>query len=194
MTITRNTPASRGLAVGLLLAVVTAIYGLIVLPVLTRHADNQQRLERLARELAQYEQIAQSRSDVEQLLESMRPQDDVRGYYLTGSTRALASAELQAYARSIIEASQGSLVSTQPVVKGEREPDRLVKVNVRMSGTIESLLQVFYRITNGVPVLLADEVLIRRTASTLSRLEEVQRDDALDVQFTLTGFVKESVL
>lgn len=193
MTIVHNTPLSRGVAVGLLLTIIVAIYLLLIVPLQTHYADNRQELDHIARQLAGYERIANSRNEIETIFEATHPQDDVLGYYLKGSTRALASAELQAYARSIIEASRGSLVSTQPIAKGERESERMVRVNVRMSGSTDTLLHVLYRISNGVPVLLTDEVLIRRNKSTLTRTDSGDNNDSLDVQFTLTGFVKESV-
>ena len=193
MTIIHNTPLSRGIAAGLLLTIIAAVYLLLILPLQTDYADNRHELDLLTKQLAGYERIANSRNEIETLFKAVNPQDDVLGYYVQGSTRALASAELQAYARSIIEASMGRLVSTQPIVKGERESERTVRVNVRMSGSTDTLLQVLYRLSSGVPVLLTDEVLIRRNKSTLTQADGEQSDDTLDVQFTLTGFVKESV-
>ncbi|MEN8170811.1 MAG: type II secretion system protein GspM [Pseudomonadota bacterium] len=193
MAIVHNTLLSRVVAVGLVLTIVVAIYLLLIVPFQTYYADNSQELDHIARQLTGYERIANSRNEIERIFEATNPQEDVLGYYLKGGTRALASAELQAYVRSIIEASRGSLVSTQPIVKGERESERMVRVNVRMSGSTDTLLHVLYRISNGVPVLLTDEVLIRRNKSSLTRTDGEDDDDTLDVQFTLTGFVKESV-
>lgn len=193
MNIMHNTPLSRAIALGLLVLVLTLIYLLLVVPVHKHYVSNQQEIEHYSRQLANYNAIVESRTKIEKLLKTLRPQDNALGYYLKGSTQALASAELQTYIRSIIEASKGSLVSTQPIVKGEREPERTVRVSVRMTGTVDSLLQVFYRIATGVPVLLTDEVMIRRNKSSLSRTDSQEDDGGLDVQFTVTGFVKESV-
>lgn len=193
MTLEHNTPLSRAVALGFLLLVIVAAYLLLVVPLRVHYLNNQQELAHYSRQLANYKAIANSRSQIEKLLKIGRPEDDALGYYLKGSTQALASAELQAYVRSIIEASKGSLVSTQPIVKGDQEPGRTVKVSVRMNGDIESLLQVLYRIATGVPVLLTDEVVIRRSHSTVSRTDNAKPDGTLDIQFTLTGFVKESV-
>lgn len=193
MTFAHNTPFSRGVAITLLLAVIVAIFFLLLNPLLRYYEDNRKEIAELSRKMESYERIANSRAEVEKLFASMRPGEDTLGYYLKGSTKALASAELQAYVRTIIDASAGSLVSTQPIVRGERESERMVKVNVRMSGDTASLVQVFYRLANGVPVLLMDEVLVRRNKSTLTRRDDAELDDQLDIQFTLTGFVKESV-
>jgi general secretion pathway protein M len=194
VSLERNTPISRGIAVLLLLFVLAVIYLLLVAPLLHHYRESRQELEHLTRQVVAYERIAESRSEVEKLFAAMHPEQETLGYYLKGGTKALASAELQTYVRTIIENAEGNLVSTQPMDKGEREPERMVKVNVRMSGNVESLLHVFYRIANGVPVLLTDEVLIRRNKSSLSRTGVDEGDDVLDIQFTLTGFVKESIL
>lgn len=194
MTVISHTPLSRALALGLLLGLLGILYLLLLLPLQRHYADNQYRLEQLNRKLAGYQRIANSREQIERLFESVSPQESAAGYYLKGATQALVSAELQAYVRGVIEESDGSLVSTQPIVKTERDPERMVRVSVRMRGRIDSLLQVLYRLSTGVPVLLTDDVLIRTERSTLQRGDEVQEDDSLEVQFTLTGFVKESVL
>ncbi len=194
MTVIQHTPLSRLLTLGLLLGLLALLYLIIVVPLQGYHAENRQQLERLTLQLEGYRRIAASREQIEGLLASIRPEENTQGYYLKGTTQALASAELQAHARTLIEKSNGSLISTQPMVKTGREPERMVRVNVRMRGRIDSLLQTFYNISTGVPVVLTDDVLIRSETSTLSRAGEPQSDDTLDVQFTLTGFVKESIL
>ncbi len=194
MSVTSHSPLSRLLALALLLGLVALLYLLLFMPLQYHYADNQRELEQLTQQLNDYQRIANSRKQIESLFESIRPEQSAVGYYLKGATQALASAELQAYARSIIEESGGNFVSTQPVVTAERDPGRLVKVSVRMRGGIESLLPVLYRIATGVPVLLIDEVLVRSEKSALSRDVGKQAENTLDVQFTLTGFVKESVL
>jgi len=193
MNIMHGTALSRIIAVGLLVLVLAMIYLLLVVPVHNHYLSNEQEIEHYSSQIANYKAIANSRTKIEQLLKTIRPQDNALGYYLKGSTQALASAELQAYVRSIIESSKGNLVSTQPIVKGEREPERTVRVSVRMTGTIDSLQQVLYRIATGVPVLLTDEVMIRRGKSSQSRTDKQEDEGTLDVQFTITGFVKESV-
>lgn len=193
MNIIHGTALSRGIAIGLLMVVLAMIYLLLVLPVHNRYLSNKQELEHYSSQIANYKAIANSRTKIEELLQTVQPRENALGYYLKGSTQALASAELQAYVRSIIEASKGSLVSTQPIVKGDREPERTVRVSVRMTGSIDSLQQVFYRIATGVPVLLTDDVMVRRGKSSLPRSDKQEDDGNLDVQFTITGFVRESV-
>lgn len=188
-----GTLRSRLAAIGLLLLMLGGGYLLLARPLLLYYEDNQRELELLGKQLDGYQRIANSRGQIEQLFNSIRPKDETLGYYLKGSTQALASAELQAYARTVIEAVQGNLVSTQPIVKAEREPERMVRVSVRMTGTIDTLLQVLFRVSSGSPLLLADELLIRPDKSLLSPAEGAQEDDVLDIQFTLTGFVKESI-
>ena len=194
MTVISHTPFSRLLAVALLLGLLGLPYLLLIMPLQHHYAHNQQKLEQLQRQLAGYQRVASSREQIENLFKSIRPEESAVGYYLKGATRALASAVLQAYVRSVIEESKGSLVSTQPITKVERDPERMVRVSVRMRGGIASLLRVLHRVSTGVPVLLTDEVLIRSESATHSRREGEQEDDMLDVQFTLIGFVKESVL
>ncbi len=188
-----HTLLSRGGALILLLALVVSVYLLLMVPVQRYYEVNQRQLEQLSAQLDGYQRIANSRDQIEKLFKTIRPEESAQGYYLKGATQALASAELQAYVRTVIEASEGSLISTQPVVNGERDPERMVRVSVRMRGNIDTLSHVLFRIATGVPVLLTDEVLIRPDKSSLSRVDEVQTDDTLDVQFTLTGFVRESV-
>lgn len=194
MNIGTHTPISRFIALGLLAGLFIIIYFLVILPVQTRYANNRQMINGLGSELAIYQQIASSRDEVEKIFAATDTQDAQLGYYLNGATRALASAELQAYARDIIDSAKGDLISTQPIVRGESETERMVRVNVRMKGNIESMRQVLYRLSTGQPVLLIDEVLIRLSKSTLTQSDDEEVDDTLDVQFTLIGFVRESVL
>lgn len=194
MNIGTHTPLSQFIALGLLCGLLLAIYLLVILPVQTHYANNRQTINSLSSELAIYQQIANSRDAVEKIFAATGSPDAQLGYYLNGATRALASAELQAYARDLIDSAKGDLLSTQPIVRGESEAERMVRVNVSMKGDVESLRQVLYRLSTGQPVLLIDEVLIRRNKSTVTQSDDEEVDDTLDVQFTLIGFVRESVL
>lgn len=194
MSLNLNRTMGKGVAIALVGIVSMATFLLLLRPLLVQYRDNQHEIAKLSRQLISYERIADSRGEVEKTLSEIGPDADVPNYYLQGSTRALASAELQAYVRTVIEASDGDLLSTQPIAKGDDASGREVKVNVRMSGTVEALVQVLYRISSGVPVLLTDEVLILRGRGGGSRQAKAGRDGNLEIHFTLTGFVKQSVL
>lgn len=194
MNLVRHSTVSKIAAISLLLAVVAVIYLVLIQPLYGHYLQNHQQAAKLTRQIASYEHIAENRSRIEQLFESMRPDEERTNYYLQGSTRALASAELQAYVRTVIESSEGSLLSTQPIVRDDDAPERVVKVNVRMSGSVEALVQVLYRVANGFPVLLTDDVLIMRERSAVTRKADDRNEGDLEIHFTLTGFVKESVL
>lgn len=191
---TLSPPLSKGLAIALLAALLAAVYLVVVDPLLVAYRDSEESLQVLRKRLAGYQRVAAERPQLEQALESAGPVQEQEDLFLRNSSRALAAAELQAYARVTVEDAGGSLVSTQPLTgeQGE-EASRRVSVRVRMTGTIEALQAVLHRLEAGPPLALLEEVSInrrpqRRTSRT--RTAEPELDWQLDVRFTLTGFIR----
>ena len=108
--------------------------------------------------------------------------------FLEQKSRDLAAADLQRLLDLLIEETGGILVSTQVLPDTDNDsifPEITVKVHVR--GAIESFQQLLYRLDSGQPLLLLDNLLIRKRRQGDDR---ARRDtDQLDIRFDVTAFI-----
>jgi general secretion pathway protein M len=189
---TLSPPLSKGLALGLLAALLAAVYLVVVDPLLVAYRDNETVLQVLRQRLAGYQRVAAQRPQLEQALESAGSEREQEDLFLRNSSRALAAAELQAYARETVEGAEASLVSTQPltVEQGEEASSR-VSVRVRMTGSIGALQAILHRLESGRPLILVEDVSVnRRPQRRRPGSPGAELDWQLDVRFTLTGFIR----
>jgi general secretion pathway protein M len=177
-------------ALVLLGLVLAAVYALAVQPYLARYQGQQAELAALQDRLVHLERLAQTRPAVHAQLERLRSAEEGHHGYLTGGTPAVATAELQEYVKEVILASGGQLVSTQAVAAENGAGVMPLTVKVTMRGDTESLQRVVYALESGRPMLFLDNVLVRTLGARRMRLG-AGREDALEVRFDLTGYLRE---
>jgi hypothetical protein len=183
---------SKALAVGLffMVVVVALIYALLLEPAMSLYQTNNKTIDELSSRLNRYQYVAAGVEVLKKELGELSQNEAAKDYYLTSKTAALASAELQAHVKNVIDDVDGRLVSTQPLAENDRSLSRLVKIQVRMAGDIETVQKALYRLEFGNPGLLIDEVSIARMVRSRRRPTSTQPVGSLDVRFNLTGFMQ----
>lgn len=127
------------------------------------------RLLRVRDQITQYQRLVATLPRLQQELELVRNRDDTKTFYFAAETPALAGAQLQSEVQDIIRASGARPVSTQilPIDSNEQPPR--IRVRIQFQGSIESLLNVLYRIESARPFLFIDQMSLRSSASNVPK-------------------------
>lgn len=189
MTERLTAPQSRALAIGLLLLVLGGtIAALLALG--THYRSNQEAIGELQYRLGHFQRMVEQRAALEAELAKLSMTEPISGFYLKGGTQALAAAELQDYATSVIEASGGRLVSIQPIADKDSRRARQVRVQVQMRGDLATLRQMLYSLESGAPSLLINDIRVAKAHTVRQATAANPPAAVLDVYFTLTGFLR----
>ena len=106
---------------------------------------------------------------------------------MKGATPALASAELQDIAKSIIETNGGRILSTQAMSNKDDNGYRQIAATMQMSMTIQNLRRVLYAMETKVPYLFVDSLIVRtQVPPGFKPAPGVEPE--LFVQFDVAGF------
>ena len=190
MTRTRNvlrTPrANRVAALALLALAIMALLALIAVPTYFAHVHYDSANAKTARLLSAYTALNQTRPKLLQSVEHLRGKDAGK-FYLKGATPALASAELQDIAKSIIETNGGRILSIQAMANKDDNGYRQIAATMQMSMTIQNLRRVLYAMETKVPYLFVDSLIVRtQVPPGFKPAPGVEPE--LFVQFDVAGF------
>nr|SPS04660.1 putative Type II secretion system, protein M [Candidatus Nitrotoga fabula] len=177
---------SRYLAVALLLLLLAAIIALVWVPVGMLHRHYDEALESMVDHLARYRQLAATRGEVSLALEQVQKRAG-RQHFLMDTGPALAAAEIQSVAKSLIDAGGGRLISMQVAPHRDEDGYRRITVNVQFSSRLPGLRKILYAIETVRPYLLLDNISIRSQSKGGSR-DAPAGNPELVAQFDVSGY------
>ena len=181
------------LAAGLMLVAAGLLYFILVWPALAGRTIFLERLERLQFQQQKLTETVALTPFLEKELAVLSGLEIDQSGFLEQKPRDLAAADLQRQLSLLIDATGGSLVSTQVLPNKEEEdifPAITMKMHVR--GTIESLRQILYRFDTGRPLLFLDNLLVQKRRRSD---EPAPRDaDLLDIRFDVIAFIYAPIL
>ena len=180
---------NRIAAVSLLLLVIALMGVLVVRPVWQRYSANRDLIADLEDKVARFESVATRRAQLEQQLATTRRSMNLDELTLQADSATLAAADLQERVKAAVQASGGSLTSTQILDPEKVSSFDRVFVNVRMTGTTPAVQESLYALESGQPMLVIEDLLVvtRRTTARL-RARQTGQQDQLDVRFKVSGF------
>lgn len=183
------TPWQARIAAVLLLLAVLALAGLAVyVPYQKLHQRYTARIDELLEHIGRYRGIAGTRPAIEANIARLKKLDPGR-YYLKASAPALAAAEVQQMAMSVIEPAQLQVESTQIAPHKDDGTRRKVTVNFRLRGPWPAVHKALYQIETAVPYLFLDNLVIRATVTRNFRpVPGVEPD--VQVLFDLYGYAR----
>ena len=189
MSLRADTLKNRIAAVSLLLLVIALMGVLVVRPVWQRYSANRDLIADLEDKVARFESIATRQAPLEQQLATTRRSMNLNELTLQADSATLAAADLQERVKAAVQASGGSLTSTQILDPEKVSSFDRVFVNVRMTGTTPAVQESLYALESGQPMLVIDDLLVvtRRTTARL-RARQTGQQDQLDVRFKVSGF------
>ncbi len=188
MKLTLTPIQSRGLAITLLLAVFALLAALIYVPWQRAHLHYDTIIEDKFDRTVRYLNIAAQRKNIEANIALIKNQDASR-YYLKASAPALAAAEVQQMAQTIIQAHELKVESTQIAAHKDDGPRRKIAVNLRLSGPLPSVQKALYEMETAMPYLFVDNLVIRSSVAREYRSVPGIEPETL-VQFDLYAFTR----
>lgn len=187
----KNKQMERWLAVGLLVAVMLIVSTAVLFPAASKWMELHDDKIALARQLKQYERILAGKDAVAKNMESIQEEILEQGYFNSQQTESLASAELQEFIKKAIVDAGGKLSSTQALPVIEKDKFNLITVSVRMTGNIEVLRGVLYRLETSTPLIMINQMDIRPMRSLRNRLtRQIEPSNELNVNFQAVSFMR----
>ncbi len=188
--IARLTPVQRRvLALILLLAVIVVVARVLIVPMWNIYSDNRDAIVQMEDSIARYARISAQVGSLRQAVEDLAEADELTRYVLAQESESIAAAALQERVKSIVTTSGGALTSTQVLPAVAEQGFKRVIVNVRMAVSIDALQRVLYELENGLPYLLASDMIIL-SRNVRKRGRTGQSVDLLDVRFNLSGYMR----
>ena len=177
-------------ALALLAALLWAVYGLALTPLIAAYEAADASLEETRRLLAGYQRVARTAPVLEERLEKLKAQQTETRVYLRGATDALAAAELQDLLKRTIAEGGGQVRSVQSLPAQADSGFQRVTVRIQYTGPVPSLLHVLYELEAHKPLLFIDNLDIRANI----RQRRVKSDDGepmmLIVRFDVSGYLR----
>lgn len=194
MNIVLSPDQKRALAVLILLALVAAVFGLLVMPVWSFYAHYNDTFEGMQDRLVRLRRAAAVEQDLSARHDALKRWQAADSSLLKSETRALAAAELQRIAKRAIQPSGGQVLSTQALPVVEEQGAARVGIRIRMRSDLEGAVKVFYTMETGQPFLFIDNVSMRTSVRRVRRTRKRQTNAAvnrLDLDFELFGYIHE---
>ncbi len=180
--------ASRTAAVALLAAVLGALFLYAAMPLIAVYRDTDEAITRTRELLARYEQVAAQRQAYQAQLDELSSRQTGTGVYLSGTTDALAAAELQDRVKAMVDAHGGKLRSVQILPVKVNGAFTRVSVRVQLSANTAAFHRILYGLEAKKPFVFVDNLDIRnRRAVRRSALKDL--DPTLMIRFDLLGYL-----
>lgn len=190
----KNNQNERWLAVGLLLAVMSFISFVIILPLINQGLALHDERNTLGFRLEQYERILARKQSVIEEMETLKTQFADENYLSTQNTSALASAELQEMIKQAIVEAGGQLSSTQGLPIVTKNNFNRIPINVRMTGNSEVLRAVLHKIETVTPLVVVEQIDIRPMRGVRNKVtHQIDPSNELSVNFQAISFMKKPV-
>ncbi len=191
MELSNNPQTQRWLAVGLLIFVVLLFAAVIIAPIVNKGLELNETKETLAFNLQKYERILAGKNSVVANIEGIKQQHEEQGYFNSQGTSALASAEMQEFIKQAIVQAGGQLSSTQVLPSSKKDNFNRITVSVRMTGNIEVLRSVLYKLETATPLIVIDQMDIRPMRSIRNRItRQIEPSNGLNINFQAIGFMR----
>lgn len=152
--------ASRRTAVALLVVAIVLAVAAVAVPAWFLFERYDQTANQLSRQLRSYTALNLLRPRLLEAVEAFKS-NDTRKYFVKGATAALAGADLQEVTKSIIEANNGRVLSSQLLAHKDETNYRQVNATIQMTANIQNLRQVLYALESREPYLFLDNLTIR---------------------------------
>lgn len=191
MVLQKNNQNERWLAVGLLLAVMSFISFVIILPLVNQGLALHEEKNTLGFRFQQYERILSRKQSVIDEMEALKAKFIDQNYLSTQNTTALASAELQEMIKQAIVESGGQLSSTQGLPVVTKNNFNHIPINVRMTGNSEVLRAVLHKIETATPLVVVEQIDIRPMRGVRNKAShQIDPSNELSVNFQAISFMK----
>ena len=180
---------SRLAALLLLVTAILAGYTLLVEPMVIGYTETHRQIDEMRDQLAHLERAAAAQPALARQLKDFQEQQQSRGYFLSGTTDALAAASLQDRVHDLVTVSGGTLKSVEPMPGIEEQGLTRVTLRVQMAATNATLFDVLYALESGNPILFVDNLDIQNHTNAGGESDTGNEAGDLTVAFDLSGYL-----
>ena len=152
----------RALAVGLLLATVSAVVAAAAVPAYVLYNRYNEARSAAEGRIERYQRIASGKGEHQRALDVIKARESGR-FFLKNSATNLGGAELTDLVRPMLEANSARLTSIQPVTVKDEGGFRIYSLNVGFNGTPAALQKTLYALETSIPYLFIENVALRAT-------------------------------
>lgn len=178
----------RTAAVVLLLGVLGLAYLYVISPVLGAYRETDDEIVQTGEMLARYESLAHHRSAYQVRWDKLNAQHTGSGIYLSGTTDAVAAAELQNRVKKAVSQHAGRLRSIQNLPAKSDGDFLRIAVRVQFNANLASVHRILYQLESAKPFVFVDNLDTRnRRARSRNALEA--SDPLLTIRLDLSGFL-----
>jgi hypothetical protein len=151
---------SRALALALLLALVSAVAAVLLVPALLLHRHYDAAIESANDRLVRYKRVAAQAPDLQRALDTVREKNG-RRFYLRNTAVNLASAELSELAKTAIESAGGRITTSQNIPPKDDERFKQLGVNVQFFATTANLQKILAALESQEPLVSIHSLTVR---------------------------------
>ncbi|MCK4493624.1 MAG: general secretion pathway protein GspM [Methylococcales bacterium] len=185
-----NPKKSRWIAIGLLIAVIGAIGGAIIYPLVSMGLEYREKRQDAIFNVRRYKKILSKKEALHHNFEQLKTEYSQQHYFYTRNTIALASADLQAFISQVISNSGGQVIRKNSSAKKLEDNFTRITIDVTMNLTIEALRSIFYEIETVTPLIIIDQVRIKTAPKKRNaKTRKLESNGQLTVNFKASSFV-----
>lgn len=185
---------SRALALTILLLLLAGLVAAVVLPVWSANRHFDTRIEQMESRLAILRRSASIGAELKAEYDRLQRSQASDVHYLKSRSDALGAAELQRILKRVATPKGAEIISTQILPSKQEEGATRVTLRVRMRGSLETLVGVFYALETGNPYLFLNNVALRGRPLARRRVvgmaRGVKKLPTLDIDFELSGYMR----
>ena len=185
---------SRALALTILLLLLAGLVAAVVLPVWSANRHFDTRIEQMESRLAILRRAASIGAELKAEYDRLQRSQASDIHYLKSRSDALGAAELQRILKRVATPKGAEIISTQILPSKQEEGATRVTLRVRMRGSLETLVGVFYALETGNPYLFLNNVALRGRPLARRRVvgmaRGVKKLPTLDIDFELSGYMR----
>jgi hypothetical protein len=171
----------------MLALVVMALASVTVLPVYWANRYYEDTLAAMQGRLEVLQRVAATGNGLRTEYEQLKRHRATDRHYLKSSSEPLAAAELQRLLKRIAMAQKMEVFSIQNLPAAEEHDFTRVALKVRMRGTLENIVGLFYTLESGEPFLFMEHISLRRFALKTRSASPAQQ--TLEADFELVGYI-----
>jgi general secretion pathway protein M len=175
-------------ALAILFGVIVAAVLSIAVPAFLLHRHYDEALVDARDKLERYRRVTGTREELQLRFDKFKTERNAKSYYLKSNNPALAAAEIQEFAKNIIESSTGKLTSMQVLPPKDEDKYRQVAVNVQFSGTVPAIRKILFKLETSQPYMFVDNFVIRSLMGNQQKNQPTVDPDMM-VQFDLSGYM-----
>ena len=186
--LSRLRPAqARALALGLFVAAIVLVLGVVLAPVLMLHRHYDDAIESWTTRLETYRRVAAQAPELRLALDAMRAKDG-RRFFLRNTAPNLAGAELQELVKSAIEGGGGRITTSQSPAPREDGGFRQIIASVQFFATVPNLQRILHAIETREPYLVVENVTIRPTNAFRGFKPSAGQEPEVNVQLDVAAW------